>query len=101
MNLNQELVEQGWCRWYRKYAPGNTVLEGLEKEAREGKKGLWADSHPVPPWEWRKARRDARVHLADTSTLYLLVESSGWGLSDDPPTKWRGFSPVRFCGCTM
>jgi endonuclease YncB( thermonuclease family) len=54
MNLNQELVKQGWCWWYQKYAPGDTVLEGLEKDAREGKKGLWADPQPVPPWEWRK-----------------------------------------------
>ena len=53
-NLNQELVRQGWCWWYRKYAPGDTVLEGLEMEAREARKGLWADSQPVPPWEWRK-----------------------------------------------
>jgi len=29
----------------------------LEKEAREGKKGLWADPQPVPPWEWRKKNR--------------------------------------------
>jgi hypothetical protein len=28
MNLNQELVKQGCCWWYRKYAPGDTVLEG-------------------------------------------------------------------------
>ena len=58
MNLNQELVKQGWCRcwWYRKYAPGNTVLEGLEHKAREARKGLWADLHPVPPWEWRKRK---------------------------------------------
>ena len=28
-NVNQELVKQGWCWWYRKYAPGDTVLEGL------------------------------------------------------------------------
>jgi hypothetical protein len=47
-------AEDGWCWWYRKYAPGNTVLEGLEKEAREAMKGLWTDPHPVPPWEWRK-----------------------------------------------
>ncbi|MBC7838356.1 MAG: thermonuclease family protein [Nitrospiraceae bacterium] len=40
MNLNQELVKQGWCWWYRKYAPGDTVLEGLENEAREAKKRL-------------------------------------------------------------
>ena len=57
MNLNQELVKQGWCWWYRKYAPGDTVLEGLETEAREGRKGLWADPQPVPPWEWRKQRK--------------------------------------------
>ena len=30
------------------------MLEGLEKEAREARKGLWADPQPVPPWEWRK-----------------------------------------------
>jgi micrococcal nuclease len=55
-NVNQTLVEDGWCWWYWKYALGDTVLEGLEKEAREGKKGLWADPQPVPPWEWRKRK---------------------------------------------
>ena len=58
MNLNQELVKQGWCWWYRKYAPRDTVLEGLEHEARAGRKGLWADPQPVPPWEWRMRKED-------------------------------------------
>ena len=40
INLNHELVKQGWCWWYRKYAPGDTVREGLEKEAREAGRGL-------------------------------------------------------------
>jgi len=31
---NHSLVKHGWCWWYRKYAPGDTVLEGLEHEAR-------------------------------------------------------------------
>ena len=44
---------KGWCWWYRKYASGDTVLEGLERNAREGRKGLWADPQLVPPWEWR------------------------------------------------
>ncbi|MCM3901633.1 MAG: thermonuclease family protein [Pyrinomonadaceae bacterium] len=56
-NVNHTLVQDGWCWWYRKYAPGDTVLEGLEKSAREGRKGLWADPQPVPPWEWRKRTR--------------------------------------------
>ncbi len=50
------LVKDGWCWWYRKYAPGDAELEKLEHEAREGGKGLWADSQPVPPWEWRKRK---------------------------------------------
>lgn len=56
-NVNHELVKEGWCWWYRKYAPGDTILEGLEKEARDAKKGLWADPQPVPPWQWRKRTR--------------------------------------------
>ena len=38
---------RGWCWWYRKYAPGDTVLEGLESKACEGRKGLWVDPHEV------------------------------------------------------
>ena len=56
-HVNHELVKDGWCWWYRKYAPGDIVLEGLEKEARQAKKGLWPDPHRVPPWEWRKRTR--------------------------------------------
>ncbi len=56
-NVNQELVKEGWCWWYRKYAPGDTMLERLESEAREAKKGLWVEPNPVPPWEWRKRSR--------------------------------------------
>lgn len=53
-SVNQKLVKDGWCWWYRKYAPDDLVLEGFETEAREAKRGLWIDPHPVPPWEWRK-----------------------------------------------
>jgi micrococcal nuclease len=55
-NVNHTLVKDGWCWWYQKYAPGEAVLEGLEKDAREARKGLWADPKPVPPWEWRKRK---------------------------------------------
>ena len=33
---------------------GDTVLNGLEKEARKARGGLWADPQPMPLWEWRK-----------------------------------------------
>src|SRR4029077_10006737 len=44
---------------YTPFASSQTsdpIIESLEGEAREPKKGLWADPHPVPPWEWRKQR---------------------------------------------
>jgi endonuclease YncB( thermonuclease family) len=56
INVNHMLVNDGWCWWYRKYAPGDTVLEGLEKDVREGPKGLSANRYPVPPWVIRKAK---------------------------------------------
>jgi len=49
-HVNHELVKDGWCWWYRKYAPDDTVLEGLEKEARDEMKGVWQDRATTPPW---------------------------------------------------
>ncbi len=56
-NVNHALVKDGWCWWYRKYAPADTVLEGLETAAWGAKRELWADPRPVPPWEWQKKGR--------------------------------------------
>jgi hypothetical protein len=55
--LNEELVRQGWAWWYRRYAPDNATLATLESEAREARRGLWADQKPMAPWEWRAAQR--------------------------------------------
>ncbi|MDE3040011.1 MAG: thermonuclease family protein [Nitrospirota bacterium] len=57
INVNHHVAKEGLCWWSRKYAPGDMVVEGLETEAREGRKGLWDDPQPVPPWEWRKIKR--------------------------------------------
>ena len=62
-NVNHTLVKDGWCWWYRKYAPGNVVLEELERRARGAGLGLWANSAPIPPWEWRKARRESLAEV--------------------------------------
>ncbi len=55
--LNRELVTAGFAWWYRRYAPDNEPLKQLEAEARQAKRGLWADPHPVPPWQWRVKRK--------------------------------------------
>ena len=62
-SLSQELVRAGLAWWYRQYASKDTALAQLEAEARTAKRGLWADAHPVPPWEWRKGQPEA-THAA-------------------------------------
>jgi endonuclease YncB( thermonuclease family) len=48
-NVNHELGKDGWCWWYRKYAPDDVVLEGIENDARGARKGLWVNPQPLPP----------------------------------------------------
>ena len=52
--INKVLVADGWCWWNPKYGPIDKELKRFESEARIGKRGLWADQYPVPPWEWQK-----------------------------------------------
>jgi endonuclease YncB( thermonuclease family) len=47
-------IKHGLAWWYQRYARHETILQDLEREARQGRRGLWADRDPVPPWEWRK-----------------------------------------------
>jgi endonuclease YncB( thermonuclease family) len=57
--LNDELVKAGLAWWYRHHAQNIGTLRQLEVEAREAKRGLWSQPNPVPPWEWRRTRREA------------------------------------------
>ena len=51
-SLNQELVRAGYAWWFRRYSR-DVRLARLEEEARQGRRGLWADHAPEPPWEYR------------------------------------------------
>ena len=57
-SLNRELVKAGLAWWYRRYAADDWLLKELEAAARTARRGLWVDAKPVPPWEWRRPRRD-------------------------------------------
>ena len=67
-SLNQELVKAGMAWWYRQYAPNDTTLAQLEAEARTAKRGLWADAHPIPPWQWRKGQRASSTAASAPAT---------------------------------
>lgn len=53
-NVNEEQVKEGMAWWYRTYAKKDARLAQLEGEARAAKLGLWSESDPVPPWEFRR-----------------------------------------------
>jgi micrococcal nuclease len=55
--VNEELLRAGLAWWYRKYVPNRVDLAALEEEARNAKRGLWADPNPVPPWCYRKKQK--------------------------------------------
>ena len=57
MSLNRELVKAGLAWWNRKSAPHDETLKQLEEEARNKKRGLWADPTPVPPWCYRNRQQ--------------------------------------------
>ncbi len=62
LDANLEQINRG-CGWhYKKYQNEQPLEDRLsytraEANAREAGVGLWRDKDPVPPWEWRRARR--------------------------------------------
>lgn len=51
--VNAQMVRVGMAWHYKQYSKDET-LAALEEEAREAKRGLWADPSPMPPWDYRK-----------------------------------------------
>lgn len=56
-DVNLELVREGLAWWYERYAPDDAVLQRLEQEARNARRGLWSDPEPAAPWDWRHSGR--------------------------------------------
>lgn len=57
IKANESMIRSGHAWVYRKYAEGFGYLYPLEEAARAATLGLWSDHDPMPPWEWRKAKR--------------------------------------------
>ena len=60
VNVNFEMVTNGYAWHYVRYAPDNKQLADAEKQARELKLGLWFDQSPIAPWDWRKQEADKK-----------------------------------------
>ena len=58
LDVNLVQVERGMAWFYRQYqreqSPNDRRLyEAAEDAAKAGKRGLWRDTEPVPPWDFR------------------------------------------------
>lgn len=67
------MVTQGMAWWYRAHSREQSPQERgqyefTEREAAAHKVGLWRDSSPIAPWDWRKNAREAQQRLRQKST---------------------------------
>ena len=84
-------MRQGYAWWFRKYSKDET-LGRLEAEARQAKRGLWADAKPMPPWEWREAKRQPEVQASSVQVVPNGVEIAA--LLPNPTGKDEGNEQV-------
>ena len=59
LDVNREQIRRGMA-WEYSHYHSNHELIALQAEARRAPRGLWAQSAPVPPWEWRKQHASAQ-----------------------------------------
>ena len=56
VNVNEKMLAEGMAWHFKKYDT-NSQWSALEIKAKEEKKGLWSQSNPVAPWEWRVRKK--------------------------------------------
>ena len=59
VSVNEEMVLRGMAWEYSHYHSDRRYI-GLQREAQQARRGLWAQNDPLPPWQWRKQ------HAAET-----------------------------------
>lgn len=65
-DANLAQIKAGMAWWYRTYATEQTqsdrsIYAAAEAFAKATRVGLWTESNPQPPWEWRRDRRTQRT----------------------------------------
>ena len=63
-DIGLEQIRTGMAWWYREYSKEQTLherreYEQAESQAQRRQLGIWSHSNPVPPWQWRRDRRNS------------------------------------------
>lgn len=61
-DINIDQIRRGMAWFYRHYEKEQSVSDRLrydcaEMEAKDDRRGLWADKNPTPPWDFRQKKR--------------------------------------------
>jgi len=58
VHVNLKMLEKGFAWHYVRYYKSEDFADA-EKKAKSSKLGLWSNSSPTAPWEYRKKNRDS------------------------------------------
>ena len=64
-DINLKAIEAGHAWWYREFSRSQSsedrvLYEQAEDLARNTRKGLWQQTAPLAPWQWRTEQRNQR-----------------------------------------
>lgn len=74
IDANAEQVKRGMAWAYRQYLSDQSIIQ-LEQSAQSQKIGLWADSNPTPPWEFRHGKKSNSSQTAVPTTAIKNVDA--------------------------
>jgi endonuclease YncB( thermonuclease family) len=79
LDINAKLLDDGYVWHFKKYN-NDPKLADLEKQARNAKRGLWADANAEPPWVYRSKKKKMvsdRSNLDNPTASFWLNTTSG------------------------
>ena len=58
IEINLQMVATGNAWWYQQYAKHDMPLANAQAKAKAEKAGVWIDPNAIPPWEFRKQKKE-------------------------------------------
>jgi endonuclease YncB( thermonuclease family) len=73
--VNEALIRQGLARVFTRYCDRAICdqRERLDAEARAARRGLWSMPDAIPPWEFRRQKRQSNTLRRWSATLQQLL----------------------------
>ena len=74
--VNEEMVRAGLAWVYDQYCLREDLcatLRQAQAEARSAGRGLWAESSPTPPWEWRKSHKTEEWYAGPVRAMKTIA----------------------------